>query len=80
LRQVDNPEINIRLRETIRAWFAAVEVHLLNIIFGKSRGKYAMLTRSALIGLFKVYKLGLVIRRFAFRARLNSQKKNPPSN
>ena len=58
------------MRQTIRAWFEAIETPFLEIIFEQRRGKRAALARSLLFGLSKVYQLVLAIHRFCIQARL----------
>ena len=58
------------MRQTIRAWFEAIETPFLEIIFERRRGKRAALARSLLFGLSKVYQLVLAIHRFCIQARL----------
>jgi tetraacyldisaccharide 4'-kinase len=58
------------MRQTIRAWFEAIETPFLEIIFEQRRGKKAALARSILFGLSKIYQFGLMIHRFFIQARL----------
>jgi tetraacyldisaccharide 4'-kinase len=58
------------MRQTIRAWFEAIETPFLEVIFEQRRGKKAALARSILFGLSKIYQVLLVIHRFFIRARL----------
>jgi len=58
------------MRQTIRAWFEAIETPFLEIIFEQRRGKKAALARSILFGLSKIYQVVLVIHRFFIQARL----------
>ena len=58
------------MRQTIRAWFEAIETPFLEIIFEQRRGKRAALARSLFFGLSKVYQLVLAIHRFCIQARL----------
>src|SRR5580704_13420189 len=58
------------MRQTIRAWFEAIETPFLEVIFEQRRGKKAALARSILFGLSKIYQVLLVIHRFFIQARL----------
>jgi tetraacyldisaccharide 4'-kinase len=58
------------MRQTIRAWFEAIETPFLEVIFEQRRSKKAALARSILFGLSKIYQFGLVIHRFFIQARL----------
>jgi tetraacyldisaccharide 4'-kinase len=58
------------MRQTIRAWFEAIETPFLEVIFEQRRGKKAALARSILFGLSKIYQFGLMIHRFFIQARL----------
>jgi tetraacyldisaccharide 4'-kinase len=58
------------MRQTIRAWFEAIETPFLEVIFEQRRSKKAALARSILFGLSKIYQFGLMIHRFFIQARL----------
>ncbi len=58
------------MRQTIRAWFEAIEAPFLEVIFEQRRSKKAALARSILFGLSKIYQFGLMIHRFFIQARL----------
>src|ERR1700744_63868 len=58
------------MRQTLLAWFEAIEQPYLEIIFGQRRGKRAAIARSLLFALSKVYQFGLKIHRFFIQARL----------
>ncbi len=62
--------LQTHMRQTIRAWFEAIETPFLEIIFEQRRGKKAALARSILFGLSKLYQFGLMIHRFSIQARL----------
>src|SRR5580658_6492923 len=58
------------MRQTIRAWFEAIETPFLEVIFEQRRSKKAALARSILFGLSKIYQVLLMIHRFFIHARL----------
>src|SRR5580658_3448376 len=58
------------MRQTIRAWFEAIETPFLEVIFEQRRSKKAALARSILFGLSKIYQVLLMIHRFFIQARL----------
>jgi tetraacyldisaccharide 4'-kinase len=58
------------MRQTLRAWFEAIEQPFLEIIFEQRRGKWAAVARSILFALSKVYQVVLNIHRFFIQARL----------
>jgi tetraacyldisaccharide 4'-kinase len=58
------------MRQTIRAWFEAIETPFLEVIFEQRRGKRAAVARSILFALSKIYQFGLMIHRFFIQARL----------
>jgi tetraacyldisaccharide 4'-kinase len=58
------------MRQTLRAWFEAIEQPFLEVIFEQRRGKRAAIARSILFALSKVYQFGLKIHRFFIQSRL----------
>lgn len=58
------------MREKLRAWTEQVETFVLEVIQGQRQGKRAALTRSALYGLSKVFKVAVKARRFLYDIRL----------
>jgi len=55
------------MRQTIRAWFEAIETPFLEVIFEQRRGKKAALARSILFGLSKIYRFYLMVHRLIRR-------------
>src|SRR5437870_13821037 len=58
------------MREKFRAWTEATETFVLEVIFEQRRGKRAALVRTGLLGLSKVFKLAIKLRRFLYDVRL----------
>jgi tetraacyldisaccharide 4'-kinase len=58
------------MRQTIRAFFEAIETPFLEIIFEQRQGKWPTVARAMLFGLSKIYQFGLKIHRFCIQARL----------
>ncbi|MBI3880019.1 MAG: tetraacyldisaccharide 4'-kinase [Verrucomicrobia bacterium] len=58
------------MREQFRAWTEAVETFVLEVIFEQRRGKRAAIARVALLGLSKVFKVAIKLRRFLYDVRI----------
>jgi len=58
------------MRETIRAWKEAAETFGLEVILEERRGKRAAILRTTLLGLSKLFKLGVKARRFLYNVRI----------
>jgi tetraacyldisaccharide 4'-kinase len=62
------------MRETFRAWIEAVETFVLEVIFEERRDWKANLTRAALFGSSKFFKVAVKIRRWLYNFRILRDK------
>lgn len=58
------------MRETLQNWIEDAETFVLEVIFGRRKGKRAALTRGVLFLLSKVFQLGVKLRRFLYNVRI----------
>ena len=58
------------MRGTFRAWSETTETYVLEVILEERRSKGAAILRTALLGLSKLFKLGVKARRFLYNVRI----------
>src|SRR5881628_2023820 len=58
------------MRETIRAWTEVTETFVLEVILEDRRGKGAAILRTLLLGLSKLFQVGVKARRFLYNVRI----------
>lgn len=58
------------MRETLRAWQESLETFVLDVILEERTGKRAVLIRSVLLALSKLFKVAVKARRFLYNVRI----------